>query len=166
MSVSQAAHSRVRAVVEPVVAAAGLEIDSLAVTSAGRRSILRMTVDADAGVDLDAVARVSRAVSDALDDASAAALFDGPYSLEVSSPGVDRPLRDERHWRRALGRLVCVDVAGTPTTARVAAVTGDGVRLRSAEGSERDVPWAELGPGRVQVEFRRRDDGDAGGEAG
>ena len=153
MDAAGTVRSRVREVVEPVVAAAGFEVDALTVTPAGRRSVLRLTVDSDSGVDLDAVARVSRAVSDALDNAAAAdSIFPGPYALEVSSPGVDRPLTDERHWRRAIGRLVEVDVDGTPTTGRVAGVTDTGVRLGDA-----DVAWSRLGTGRVQVEFSRTD---------
>jgi ribosome maturation factor RimP len=167
MSLSDVSQRRLRSVVEPVVSAEGFEVDSLTVTAAGRRSILRLTVDADDGVDLDSVARVSRAVSDALDEAGAAA-FAGPYSLEVSSPGVDRPLTDERHWRRATGRLVTVDVDGKPVTARVTEVEPSGVTLRDAAGRTIVATWSTLGAGRVQVEFNRpaewetTDENDAG----
>ncbi len=89
----------------PVVAAAGYDLEDVTVTAAGRRSLVRVIVDADEGVDLDGVADVSRAVSNALDDGDA---FAGPFVLEVSSPGVDRPLTEPRHWRRARGRLVTV----------------------------------------------------------
>ena len=126
MSLSDVSQRRIRSLVEPVVSAEGFEVDSLTVSAAGRRSILRLTVDADDRVDLDSVARVSRAVSEVLDEAAGAA-FSGPYSLEVSSPGVDRPLTDERHWRRATGRLVIVTVDGKPVTARVTAVEPAGV---------------------------------------
>jgi ribosome maturation factor RimP len=154
MSLSDVSQRRLRSLVEPVVLAEGFEVDSLTVTAAGRRSILRLTVDADDGVDLDSVARVSRAVSDALDEAGAAA-FAGPYSLEVSSPGVDRPLTDERHWRRATGRLVTVNVDGRPVTARVTDVEPSGVTLRDASGTSTVAAWSRLGAGRVQVEFNR-----------
>jgi ribosome maturation factor RimP len=154
MSLSDVAQRRIRSLVEPVVAAEGFEVESLVVTAAGRRSILRLTVDADDGVDLDSVARVSRAVSDALDRAGGVAVA-GPYSLEVSSPGVDRPLTDERHWRRATGRLVAVDVDGTSVTARVTDVEPGGVTLRDAAGQAITAAWSSLGTGRVQVEFNR-----------
>ena len=96
-------------VLAPVVAATGYDLEDVTVTSAGRRSLVRVIVDADGGVDLDAVAEVSRVVSEALDgDADGGAAFAGPYVLEVSSPGVDRPLTEPRHWRRAIGRLVQV----------------------------------------------------------
>ena len=71
---------------------------------AGRRSVVRVIVDSDGGVDLDAVADVSKAVSDALDEADP--LGEQPYVLEVTSPGVDRPLTEPRHWRRNIGRKV------------------------------------------------------------
>jgi ribosome maturation factor RimP len=105
-------------------------------------------VDRDGGIDLDAVAEVSRVVSQQLDGDEDA--FAGPYVLEVTSPGVDRPLTEPRHWRRASGRLVKVVVGDETITDRVTAVTDRGVQL-----GERDVAWAELGKGHVQVEFSR-----------
>jgi ribosome maturation factor RimP len=142
-------------VLAPVVAAAGCDLEDVTVAAAGRRSVVRVVVDADGGVDLDAVAAVSRAVSEALDaDAPGGSAFAGPYVLEVSSPGVDRPLSTPRHWQRAVGRVVSVPVADTPLTARVVATTATGV-LFDVEGERREVAWHDLGPGRVQVEFTR-----------
>jgi ribosome maturation factor RimP len=121
-----------------------------------------VTVDADGGIDLDAVAVVSRIVSDALDadaenPASPRALA-GAYVLEVSSPGVDRPLTEPRHWRRALGRLVRVDVAGQPVTGRVTAVDDVGVTLDVEGRPAEPVSWSDLGRGKVQVEFNRAEE--------
>jgi ribosome maturation factor RimP len=96
-----------------------------------------------------------------------------PYVLEVTSPGVDRPLTEPRHWRRNTGRLVTVAVgpAGSAeqVIARVLEVDGDGVTLAvEAKGkpgaqkrppTRRQVPWQELGTGRVQVEFGRHEPG-------
>ncbi|HST46706.1 ribosome maturation factor RimP [Jatrophihabitans sp.] len=140
----------------PVVSAAGYELDDLSVTAAGRRSLIRVSVDGDRGIDLDAVARISRTVSDVL-DADGAASFAGPYVLEVSSPGVDRPLTEPRHWRRATGRLVTVDVDGRPLTGRVVGADDSAVQL-DVEGRQHSLPLAGLGPGRVQVEFSRPGD--------
>src|SRR5439155_892857 len=78
--------------------------------SARRRRLLRVVVDADGGVDLDNIALVSREASARLDDTGA--MGEAPYTLEVSSPGVDRPLTQPRHWRRAVGRLVRVPASG------------------------------------------------------
>jgi ribosome maturation factor RimP len=84
--------------IEPVVAAAGMDLESVRMTVAGKRRLLRVVVDSDHGVSLDDAADVSRDVSAALD--AGGVLGEVPYTLEVSSPGVDRPLTQPRHWRR------------------------------------------------------------------
>ncbi|WNV74423.1 ribosome maturation factor RimP [Geodermatophilus sp. DSM 44513] len=169
--------TRMAGLVAPLVEAAGYDLEELVVTPAGRRSIVRVVVDRDTGVTLDDVAEVSRAVSAALDDLDGE-FGSAPYVLEVTSPGVDRPLTEPRHWRRNTGRLVAVAVgpAGSAeqVTGRVLEVDGDGVTLaveapgrpgaRRRPPTRRQVPWPQLGSGRVQVEFGRHDpDGDAGG---
>src|ERR1700727_581558 len=113
---------RIADVIRPVVAAAGMDLEAVRVTAAGRRRLLRVVVDSDRGVSLDDAATVSRELSAALD--TVAVMGDFPYTLEVSSPGVDRPLTDPRHWRRAAGRLV----QGTVTDSGV--ITG---RIVSAD---------------------------------
>jgi ribosome maturation factor RimP len=139
----------------PVITAAGYDLDDLSVTAAGRRSLIRVAVDGDSGIDLDAVATISRAISDVLDnDATGDAAFAGPYVLEVSSPGVDRPLTEARHWRRAVGRLVSVPVEGRQLTGRVISADDAEVVLEVA-GLRSSWPLASLGTGRVQVEFSR-----------
>ncbi|MEV4140006.1 ribosome maturation factor RimP [Dactylosporangium sp. NPDC049742] len=147
---------RLRKVVEPVIVAAGFDLEELEVSRVGRRHLLRVAVDSDRGVDLDAVAEVSRAVSAALDEAEAGGdeLIAGEYELEVGSRGVDRPLTEPRHWRRNRTRLVQVDAAGVPVTGRVTAVSDTGVTL-DVEGAARTVAFEDLGPGRVQVEMKR-----------
>jgi ribosome maturation factor RimP len=153
----------------PVVAAAGCDLEDVTVSVAGRRSLVRVSVDTDGGIDLDAVAEVSRVVSAAIDDTEAngpgGVAFAGPYVLEVSSPGVDRPLTEPRHWRRALGRLVTVQVAGKPTTGRVLETSGSGVTLE-IDGARRDIGWADLGRATVEVEFNRPSDALATGDTG
>jgi ribosome maturation factor RimP len=137
-------------VLEPVITSAGYDLDDIAVSTAGRRSVVRVSVDADGGIDLDAVAEVSRAVSAALDADGDG--FSGPYVLEVSSPGVDRPLTEHRHWRRAVGRLVEVTVDGTPVTGRVRSAT-EQVLVLDLDGGPREFGWPSVGAGRIQVEF-------------
>jgi ribosome maturation factor RimP len=164
---ASAAHAREHLLdlLGPVIADAGYDLEDVAITSAGRRSLVRVTVDADGGIDLDAVAQLSRLVSDALDadaaDAGSPRALTGPYVLEVSSPGVDRPLTEPRHWRRATGRLVKVDIAAQPVTGRVVAVSDAGVEL-DVDGAARQLGWDELGRGKVQVEFNRPGDADEG----
>lgn len=149
---------RLADLIGPVVAAIGMDLESVRLTVVGRRRLLRVVVDSDHGVSLDAAADVSREVSAVLDASSA--LGDAPYTLEVSSPGVDRPLTEPRHWRRARGRLVKVKVAGEGMmTGRVLAADPGGVTLDMAEG-ERRFSLRDLGAGTVQVEFGRIPDSD------
>lgn len=146
--------------IEPVVQAAGFDLEELSVSRAGRRHLVRVMVDADGGVGLDAVAEVSRSISAALDEAEAAdatELITGEYQLEVSSPGVDRPLRLPRHWRRNTGRLVRVTAAQRHVTGRIVAADDASVSL-DVDGDVQQWPYADLGPGRVQVEFNRLDE--------
>ncbi|HEY3879610.1 MAG TPA: ribosome maturation factor RimP [Trebonia sp.] len=139
--------------IEPVVAAAGMDLESVRMSVAGRRRLLRIVVDSDHGVSLDDAADISREISAVLDAASV--LGEVPYTLEVSSPGVDRPLTEPRHWRRARGRLVTVKVTGEGSVeGRVLAADADGITLGLAEG-ERRFRHADLGAGSVQVEFGR-----------
>ena len=156
--------AKLEALLEPIVRAAGLDLESVRVGSAGRRRLLRVVVDADGGVSLDDIALVSREASLRLDDTGA--MGEAPYTLEVSSPGVDRPLTQRRHWRRAVGRLVRVPLAGpggpgptaggpaAPVEGRVVAAGDNGIILE-VDGEHLDLGYAELGPGRVQVEFGR-----------
>lgn len=148
--------SRVRSVVEPVVSAAGYDLEALSLKRVGRRHQVRVIVDSDAGVNLDAVAELSRDISAALDEAEEAGgdLVTGEYELEVSSPGIDRPLTLARHWRRNVGRLVKVTVADRSVVGRVRAADDDGVELE-IDGEPRRAAYPELGPGRVQIEFNR-----------
>jgi ribosome maturation factor RimP len=166
-----ARRARLREVIEPVVTAAGYDLEDLSVSRAGRRHVVRVIVDADGGINLDAVADVSRAVSAALDAAEEAGgdIVAGEYQLEVSSPGVDRPLTLPRHWRRNVGRLVKVTVRGRPdaadrqVTGRIVEADDERVVLESDAGRA-EWTYADLGPGRVQVEFTRLDEIDEADE--
>lgn len=143
---------------EPLVSGAGYDLEDVTVSAAGRRSLVRVTVDADGGIDLDAVAAVSRVVSGALDgDPRSGPVLAGSYVLEVSSPGVDRPLTEPRHWRRAVGRLVSVEAAGKSLTGRMVATDETGITL-DVRGKRHDIAWPDLGRGKVQVEFNRPGD--------
>ena len=149
---------RLAELIEPVTAAAGLDLESVRMSVAGKRRLLRIVVDGDHGVSLDDAADVSREISAMLDGANA--LGEVPYTLEVSSPGVDRPLTEPRHWRRAVGRLVKVKVTGEGTVeGRIIAADADGVTLDLAKG-ERRLELAELGPGAIQIEFGRIPDAE------
>lgn len=147
---------RLRAAVAPVVAAARYDLEELTVSRAGNRSVVRVVVDGDDGVSSDAVADISREISTALDAAEQAEgpLSRGGYTLEVSSPGIDRPLTRPRHWKRNRGRLVKVRVGEATRTGRIVAADDEGVRL-DLDGEVSDHRYPDLGPGRVQIEFGR-----------
>lgn len=139
--------------IRPVVEQAGFDLESLVVSQAGRRSVVRVIVDSDDGVSLDDIAAISRAVSAELDEGD-----DGfgasPYTLEVTSPGVDRPLTEQRHWRRATGRLVEWTADAKKVQGRVRGIEGDLVTVEIA-GQTRQLDRAEISPARVQVEFSK-----------
>jgi ribosome maturation factor RimP len=177
--------ARLTSLVRPVLAALDLDLEDLRLGTAGRRRLLKVIVDADGGVDLDDIAEASREISAKLDARDA--MGEAPYTLEVSSPGVDRPLTEPRHWRRAIGRLVAVPLTGGlpamagsaedhivqrvasgnagSMTGRVVRADRDGVTL-AADGAELMLPYSDLGPGRVQIEFGRPDAGGGADEEG
>ena len=137
----------------PVVSAQGLDLEDVSVTPAGKRRLLRVVVDQDGGVGLDSVAQVSTAVAAALDETDA--MGGAPYVLEVTSPGVDRPLTAPRHWRRNLTRLVKVSTAeGTSLEGRLVEVDDDGIGVES-DGDLTRLGWERVASGRVQVEFSK-----------
>jgi len=149
--VARTSPADVREVADPVVRAAGLDLEDVTVSPAGRRSVVRVVVDGDDGLDLDAVAEVSRAVSDALDEADV--FGSTAYVLEVTSPGVDRPLTAPRHWRRALSRLVAVElVDGAALTGRLVE-TDSASAMLDVDGTVHEIELGQVLSARVQVEF-------------
>lgn len=148
--------ARLRSAIEPVLAAAGYDLEDLNVSRAGRRQVVRVVVDGDQGVNLDTVAVLSREISRALDSAEEAggALTAGEYTLEVSSPGVDRPLTQPRHWRRSVGRLVAVRAGERQLVGRVLAADDAGVRL-DVDGEQLGFAYPQMGPGRVRLDFTK-----------
>ncbi|HET7724265.1 MAG TPA: ribosome maturation factor RimP [Propionibacteriaceae bacterium] len=154
--------ARLRALLEPVLADRGLELDDLVVVGAGARSILRITVDGDGphgrGPLLDEVADATRAVSDALDESDATG--SQPYVLEVSSRGVGAPLTKPAHWRRNTGRLVAVTRSdGTKVTGRIVATTEEGATL-TVDGTPQPLSYSDVKRAAVQVELNRPHDPD------
>lgn len=145
------------AVIEPILAEHGLELDGLQVTPIGRRSVLRVTVDGDGpeghGPLLDDIAEASSAVSAALDGSTA--VGSNPYTLEVSSRGVSAPLTSEKHFRRNTGRLVKVWLTGGDVvTGRINAVA-DGAVTLGLDSGERVLAIDDLAKAVVQVELNR-----------
>jgi ribosome maturation factor RimP len=144
--------SALEPVVRDVVRGAGFELEGLEQAGAGRRRLVRVVIDSDAGVGLDDIATVSRAVDRVLDERDD--LLAGPYTLEVTSPGVDRPLTRPRHWRRNRLRLVRATLADAgELVGRVGDCDDTGVTLLVA-GALRRVSYAQLDRAVVEVEFR------------
>ena len=145
--------SALESVVRDAVAVTGFELEGLDEVRAGQRWLVRVIIDSDEGVGLDDIAAVSRAVSQVLDDRDD--LLAGPYTLEVTSPGVDRPLTRPRHWRRNRLRLVRVAEAdGAELVGRIGDCDDEGVTLL-VSGALRRVRYAELSRAVVEVEFRQ-----------
>lgn len=159
MSTTQS--ERLRGLLEPLVTARQLDLEEIEVSRAGRRGVLRVVVDSDDGVELDAVADLSRAISQALDETDA--MGEGEYVLEVSSPGADRPLTEHRHFVRATGRLVRFRLhEGGDLVARVLGVDDEGLDLevpgvKGRGPTARRVEFPEVARARVEIEFNRKD---------
>jgi ribosome maturation factor RimP len=140
-----------------VVTAAGFDLEDFSVVSAGRRRLVRVVVDADSGFVLDAAADLSRQLSAAYDDLDAVQGGTAPaYTLEVTSPGIGRPLTEPRHFQRARGRLVSLTrTDGRAEQVRVLGVTDDGVDvLTGPSGTTRArIALDEISKAKVDVEF-------------
>lgn len=152
---------RLRGLLEPLTCARGLDLEEVSVTPAGKRRVLRVVVDSDEGVLLDTCADLSREISPVLDDSDV--MGGTPYVLEVTSPGADRPLSEPRHFRRAVGRLVKLQLReGGELITRVQAVDDTGIEtevpgVKGRKPTERRVSFEEIAKARVEIEFNRKD---------
>ncbi|WLQ36600.1 ribosome maturation factor RimP [Streptomyces castrisilvae] len=159
MSTTQS--EKLRGLVEPLVSAEQLELEEIEVSRAGRRRVLRIVVDSEEGVELDACAELSRAISAKLDETDA--MGEDEYVLEVSSPGADRPLTEHRHYVRATGRLARLTLReGGELVARIQAVDEDGLDLevpgvKGRRPTARRITFGEIAKARVELEFNRKD---------
>jgi len=150
---------RVRAVAERVMAGRGFELTDVEVRHASGSQLVRLFVEKEGGIGLGDLQSVSEEVSAILD---AEDPVQGSYTLEVSSPGLDRPLKTEADYRRFVGRLAKVStyelVEGRRHwTGRILSCE-DGVLTLSleTEGSRARVPFARIAHGRLEVEFPRK----------
>ncbi len=163
----------IRPVLEQVLATTGLVLDDVSVTTAGHRRVVKVLVDRDLPADpdlvtgpteplsLDEVADATRLVSDALDASDA--MGEQPYTLEVSSPGVGRPLTEPRHYRRNVGRLLELHRADDEVTGRLTAASSSEATIevpatRKTPARSETVPYADVRKAVVQVDFARHDE--------
>ena len=146
---------RLAGVLTDPLSAVGLDLEALDLTPAGKRRLLRVAVDKDGGVTLDDIAEAAKEVSRLLDESDVMGVQ--PYTLEVTSPGVDRPLTHPRHWRRNTGRLVKVTCRdGSTITGRITGNDDDTASL-DVDGTDRQVAFAEVAKAKVQIELNRRE---------
>lgn len=158
MSTTQS--ERLRELLEPLVSSQGLDLEEVEVDSVGRKRVLRVVVDSDAGADLDQIADVSRALSAKLDETDA--MGEGEYTLEVGTPGAERELKEHRHYVRATDRLVKFQLGdGGELVARILKAEDDGldVEVPGVKGrrpTTRRLALDDIVKARVQVEFNRK----------
>ena len=149
--------SQIAGVLTPILAQLGLELEAVEIIPAGKRRLLRVVVDGEGpqgtGPLLDDIAKASKAASEVLDRADVTGA--APYTLEVTSRGVSRPLELPRHWRRNTGRLVAVRLSeGDTITGRIVSSSEDGVRL-DVDGDSREIRFVDVDRALVQVELNR-----------
>jgi ribosome maturation factor RimP len=168
---------RLREFLRPTVEQHSLILEDVEVRIIGGHRTLHVVVDlpegGPEGLSLDLISEVSQSVSNALDNDPG---DDGrPYNLEVSSPGVSRPLTQPRHWRKNVGRLVAVRLLdGEELQGRLTDATDSSVTLtplvavrkgtKPKFGEDREIPYDRIRKGTVQVEFAHADTEDAGGD--
>ncbi|WP_032403218.1 ribosome maturation factor RimP [Rhodococcoides fascians] len=134
----------------------GYDLEDVNVVAAGKHSAVRIMVDREEGIDLDALPELSREISDAFD--AVTDFGEAPYTLEVTTPGIDRPLTEPRHWRRARGRKVRIELAESKLDGRVGLLDGDSVTVVTKEKgvlSTRSIVLTDVVKAVVQVEFSR-----------
>ncbi len=163
---SSQSESRVAELITPIVEDEGLYLDSVKLTPAGKRTrvVIALDADSDDALDLDTVASVSRSISEKLDEEDPVS---GAYVLEVTSPGVDRPLTLPRHWCRAKGRLVSIrlnsdsEISGTQVNGeseirgRVIESSDTAVTLK-ANPDTLEIPLSDIAKATVEIEFNRK----------
>lgn len=152
---------RIEKVLTGPLAELGLDLEAVEITPAGKRRVLRVAVDTDGGLTLDDVASATKVIDHVLEaggpEGGAQVMGELPYTLEVTSRGVDRPLTLPRHWRRNEGRLVKVarTDGGAEVVGRIGASDEDGVSLE-VSGAEVRVVYADIAKALVQIEFNRK----------
>jgi ribosome maturation factor RimP len=151
---------RIAETLEAPLASLGLDVEAVELSPAGNRRILRIAVDKDGGITLDDVADATRRIGEILDDSDV--MGQQPYTLEVTSRGVDRPLTLPRHWRRNVGRLVKVTPnEGAAFTGRLTAANQADATFE-VKGHTRVVALSAIEKGLVQIEFNRAAEAELG----
>ena len=146
--------------VTPAVSDLGFYLEDVHIATPGSHRIVTCIVDGDASLNLDQVTSVSRVISELLD--GAAFMGETPFTLEVTSPGVDRPLTQPRHFAKNVDRLLkIIKNDGSEVTGRILSNTDNDVTLTVAvkkETTEQTISLSEIKRAVVEIEFNRKDD--------
>ncbi|GDX17736.1 ribosome maturation factor RimP [Actinomycetes bacterium] len=137
-------------ILEPIASNMGLDLEDVEIKSAGKHSIVQVSIDKDGGINLDEVAQISNQISEALDAKDV--LGEKPYTLEVGSPGIDRALTLPRHWRRNIGRLVKINFGSNSEIGRIIESDEEKVSLE-VKGKTRSINFDKIDKAFIQVEF-------------
>ncbi|HEY7106695.1 MAG TPA: ribosome maturation factor RimP [Acidimicrobiia bacterium] len=143
----------IRDAVEPVVSSLGLGLYDVEVTGSGRAKVVRVLVDREGGIDLDAVGVAAEAISPVLDGDRLSRVLPGPYSLEVSSPGLERPLRRPEHFGGAVGSTVSVKLSGGRVRGTLADADADGFDLTLDDGTTQRFSYDDVAQARTVFEW-------------
>ena len=135
--------------VTPALSALGFYLEDVTITSAGRRSMLTIIVDGDTHLSLDQVTSATKAIGEIVE--SIQSLGETPFTLEVTSPGLDRPLTKPRHWRKNIDRLVKVVLLdGKEIKGRIKSASENSAKVDESEINFTDIKRASL-----EVEFKQ-----------
>lgn len=147
--------ARLAALVNECVSGLGFDVEAIELTPAGNKRVLRIALDRDGGVGIDHITQATRALSEVLDASDV--MGSQPYTLEVTSRGIDRPLTEPRHWRRNAGRLVRLRLDDDSSIdGRIGASDDEGVEIEGRTSSQR-LTYDQISTALVQTELNRKD---------
>lgn len=139
----------IAAAITPTIESLGFYLEDLNITSAGRRSMLTVIVDGDTHLTLDQVTSVTKAIGEIVENIQN--LGQTPFTLEVTSPGIDRPLTKPRHWRKNIDRLVKVVLQdASEVNGRIKDSNQEGVKI-----DEQLIKFSDIKRATLEVEFKQ-----------
>jgi ribosome maturation factor RimP len=145
--------------ISPLVTSAGYFLEEVSITSAGKKRNITCVVDGLTDLSMDQVTTVSKGIGEILD--AAPFLGETPFTLEVTSPGIERPLSFPRHWQKNLGRLArAVMVNGEVIQGRIDTVHDESVCLVVGQKDLKkiELPFVEIKRATIEIEFNRKGD--------
>lgn len=150
--VTALSHSVLVDLTSPILVKHNLDLEEIEIRKTGNRQVVKVIIDKITGITLDDIALVTKQLSDKLDELNE---ITTPYTLEVTSPGVDRPLTERRHWQKNLNRLVKVDLQDGRSLVGRISVIGDQQVTLIIKDKPIDLKFDQINRAVVQVEFNR-----------